>query len=55
MTLKSVLMLIGVVIGGAAVVVMWLRHLLKQAAGRRAGLGVVSDRWLLEQQRSDEP
>jgi hypothetical protein len=53
MRLKSVLMLIGVVIGGAAVV-MSLRHLLKQAAGRRAGLGVVSDRWLFEQMRSDE-
>jgi len=55
MRLQSVLLVIGVVIGGAAVVVVWLRHLLKQAAGRRAGLGVVSDRWLLEQQRSDEP
>jgi hypothetical protein len=46
-------MVIGVVIGGAAVVIS-LGHLLKQAAGRRAGLGVVSDRWLLEQLRSDK-
>ena len=52
--MKSVLMLIGVIMGGAAVA-LCVRHLLKQAAEGRVGLGAVSDRWLLDQQRSDAP
>jgi hypothetical protein len=46
-------MSIFIIIGGAALV-FFVWQLFRRAAARRAEPGALSDRWLLEQRRSDD-